>query len=207
MLKESLPEQKLVEARKDIKKHRYEKATETLMELRSVTAGTHLGGEVLFLLGETAFHRGKYPEAESYFAAYLNTYNGGPFSEQSVYMQAESKIKQIQKRKIGFLSLKTYIPHDRDISVLREARVLFDIYKELYPTGKWIETATQQSEELLIKEGKHELEIAAFYLRKKSPRSTIARARRILEGDFPEDINTKARELIREAEQSLPSDS
>lgn len=204
-IKETTPEEKLIEVRKDIDKRRFVKANETLEELRYVTTGTRLGGEVQFLLGKTAFKRGKYPEAESHFATYLNTYKDGPFAEESVYMQAESKIKQIQKRKIGFFSFKTYIPHDRDITLLREARVLFEIYVELYPGGKWSEYAAQRSEELLTKEGKHELEIASFYLRKKRPGSAVVRARRVLEGDYPEDIKAKAQELVQKAQQSQSS--
>ena len=204
ILQESTPEEKVRDARKDMEKHRYEKAYETLEELRFVTAGTRLGGEVQFLLGEAGFKRGKYPEAESHYAAYLNTYPDGPFSQQAVYMQALSKVKQLQKRKIGFLSYKTYIPHDRDISLLREARVLFEIYREKYPTGEWIDVATQRAEELLIKEGQHELEIASFYLRKKSPHSVIERANRILNGSYPDSIKTEARELIRKAEGLIP---
>jgi outer membrane protein assembly factor BamD len=198
---ESPPEERIREARNDIDKHRYEKAYENLEELRIVTAGTRLGGEVQFLLGEAGFYRSKYPEAESHYAAYLNAYPDGPFSQQAVYMQAMSKVKQLQKRNLFF---KTYIPHDRDISLLREARVLFQLYIEMYPTGEWVDIATQRAEELLIKEGQHELEIASFYLRKNNPRSALERAKRVLNGNYPDTINTEARDLIRKAEQSLP---
>jgi outer membrane protein assembly factor BamD len=205
VLKETSPEEKLVEARMDVEKGRWEKANENLEELRYATAGTRIGGEVQFLLGETAFRRGKYPEAESYFAAYLTTYKDGPFSERAIYLQAESKIKQIQKRKLGFFSIKSYIPHDRDVSLLREARVLFEIYMEKYPGGEWFDIASERAEDLLIKEGKHELDIAAFYLKRKSPRSALARANRLLDSDYPESIKTEARELARKAEQALLS--
>ena len=201
---EAPPEERIREARKDIDKKRYEKAYETLEELRFVTAGTRLGGEVQFLLGEAGFKRGKYPEAESHYAAYLNAYPDGPFSQQSLFMQAQSKVKQIQKRRIGFLSFKASIPHDRNISLLREARILFEIYMEKYPAGEWIDIATQRADELLVKEGKHELEIASFYLRKKSPRAALARAKRVLDGNFPDNIKDEARDLIRRAEGSMP---
>jgi len=201
---ESTPEERIREARKDMDKNRNEKAYQTLEELRFITAGTRLGGEVQFLLGETGFKRGKYPEAESHYAAYLNAYPGGPFSEKALYMQALSKVKQIQKWRIGFLSLEKYIPRDRDISLLREARVLMEIYMEKYPDGEWIEPATQQAEDLLLKEGEHELGIAAFYLRKKSYRSAAERAKKVLDGDYPDTIKDEARDLIRQAEQSAP---
>ncbi|MDF1525450.1 MAG: outer membrane protein assembly factor BamD [bacterium] len=201
ILQESTPEERVSDARKDIKKRKNEKAYETLEELRFVTAGTRLGGEVQFLLGEAGFNLGKYPEAESHYATYLNTYPDGPFSEQAVYKQALSKVKQIQKRKI---TGKSYIPHDRDISLLREARILFEIYVEKYPDGEWIEVATQRAEELLTKEGQHELGIASFYLKKKNPHSAIERAKRIMNGSYPNTIKTEARELIRKAEESLP---
>ena len=53
VLNETTPEERLLEARTDIEKGRYEKANETLLELRYVTAGTRIGGETQFLLGET----------------------------------------------------------------------------------------------------------------------------------------------------------
>ena len=201
ILQESTPEERVSDARKNMGKHRDEKAYEILEELRFVTAGTRLGGEVQFLLGEAGFNMGKYPEAESHYATYLNAYPDGPFSEQAVYKQALSKVKQIQKRKI---TGKSYIPHDRDISLLREARVLFEIYMEKYPDGEWIEVATNRAEELLAKEGRHELEIASFYLRKNNPHSAIERAKLVLNGNYPDNIKTDARDLIRKAEGSLP---
>jgi outer membrane protein assembly factor BamD len=198
ILNEASPEERIVDARNDLEKHHYEKAYENLEELRFVTAGTRLGGEVQFLLGEAGFKRGKYPEAESHYAAYLNTYPDGPFTEQAIFMQAQSKVKQLLKR--SFLSFKTYIPHDRDMSLLREARVLFELYMEAYPTGEWVDTATQRAEELLLKEGMHELEIASFYLKKKNPRSALERAKRVLNGNYPENLKEEARDLIRKAE-------
>jgi outer membrane protein assembly factor BamD (BamD/ComL family) len=74
----------------------------------------------------------------------------------------------------------------------------------MYPTGEWIDIATQRVEELLMKEGKHELEIASFYLRKKSPRAALARAKRVLDGNFPDNIKNAARDMVRKAERSLP---
>ena len=189
-------------AREDMEKKRYEKAYESLQEARLVTAGTRLGGEVQFLLAQAAFKGNKYPEAESHYATYLNSYPDGPFTEQAVFMQAQTKVKQLLKR--NYLTFRSYIPHDRDITLLREARVLFEIYTERYPDGEWFDTAAERARELLIKEGLHELEIAAFYLKKKSHRSALARARTVLDGNYPEDIKSEARDLIRKAEKSLP---
>lgn len=203
---DSTPEQRLTQVHKDIKKHQYEKAYESLEELRFVTAGTRLGGEVQYLLGETAYKRSKYEDAESHYLAYLNTYPDGPFAEKALYLQAMSKVKRLQKRKLGFFSLKTYIPHDRDISLLREARALFEIYVEKYTSGEWFETASRQAEELRIQEGLHELKIASFYLRKKSPAAARARARHVLEGTYPEEILEKARDIVQRAEEMTPRD-
>lgn len=203
---ESPPEERIRQARIDMEKKRNERAYESLEGLRLVTAGTRLGGEVQFLLGEAAYNLGKFPEAESHYEAYLNAYPAGPFTEKAVYRQAISKVKQIQKRKIGLLSFKAYIPHDRDISLLREARVLFQLYVERYPDGEWVADANRRAEELLTKEGMHELEIASFYLRKNNPLAAIKRAGRILGGEFPEKIKDDARGLIRDAEESIPQE-
>jgi len=202
---ESTPEEKLRQARIDIDKKHYEKAGQALEELTFSTTGTRLGGEVQFLLGETNFKRGKYPEAESYYAAYLNAFPAGPYSENALYMQALSKVKQVQKLKIGLLSFRKQIPHDRDISLLREARVLFEIYVEKYPTGEWAQEAAEQIEDLLLKEGRHELEIAKFYLKKKSYRAASQRARNVLDGQYPDSLKEEARAMIDRAERSDPS--
>lgn len=201
VVNDSAPEERLREVRNDIKKHRNEKAYESLEELRFVTAGTRLGGEVLFLLGETAYKRGKYQDSESHYLAYLNAYPDGPFAEKAVYMQAMSKIKQIEKRKLGFFSIKTYIPDDRDLSLITEARILFEIYVEKYPAGEWIDEASRRVAELRVKEGRHELNVASYYLRKNSPAAAMARARHVLEGTYPEDIMEEAKDILQRARE------
>jgi outer membrane protein assembly factor BamD len=190
-----------------MKKHRYEMAYGALEELRPVTAGTRLGGEVQFLLGENQFHQGKYEQAEAHYATYLAAYTGGPFSERALYMRALSKIRQIRKISIGFFTFRSYIPNDRDISVLKEARSLFGQYIDRYPSGQWIDEARERSAELLLKEGEHELQIASFYLRKDSPRAALARAQRVLEGDYPEQVRIKAKSLIQQADSALHSET
>jgi len=204
VLKETTPEQKLNEARKNIKKSHYEKAYESLQELRLATAGTRLGGEAQFLMGETDFERGKYPEAESNYAAYLNNYPDGPFTEQAIFKQAMAKVKQIQRHRMGLF--KTYIPYDRDISLLKEAKNLFALYLEMYPNGQYVDTASQEKKELHLAEGMHQLEIANFYLKKNSPASALARAKRVLDGSYPERVMVQARDLVRKAQNSLDLD-
>ena len=185
-----------------MEKNRLELARESLEELRQVTAGTRLGGEVQFLLAETEFHQDNFAEAEAHYGTYLALYPEGQHSEKALYMRALSKIKQIKKTSIGFFTLRSYIPHDRDFSTLREARSLFEQYIESYPSGEWIDDATQMKTDLLVKEGEHELQIAAFYLKRDRPQAALARAERILEGNYPVEILTRAREMIQLAEDS-----
>jgi outer membrane protein assembly factor BamD len=180
-----------------MEKKRLEVAYENLVELKQVTAGTRLDGEVQFLLAENQFRQGNYAEAEVHYGTYLINYPEGPFSEKALYMRAFSKIKQIRKIAIGFLTFRSYIPHDRDVSILRESRSLYDEYIDRYPAGKWIDEAKQMQTELLVKEGEHELEIAAFYLKKDQPQAALARAERLLKGVYPAQIMTRARELIK----------
>ena len=178
-------------------KHRYEMAIESLEELRPVTMDTRLGGEVQFLLAETRFLQGKYAEADAGYSVYLDLYPDGPFAEKALYMNALSKIRSI--RKIAFFTFRSYIPYDRDISVLKEARTLFELYIDRYPTGQWIDYSKQTAAELLLKEGKHELSIASFYLRKDEPKAVLARAEKILNGPYPEEVMAEAREMVRRA--------
>lgn len=193
------PEDKLENARKDMEKHRYEMAYKALEELKPVTAGTMLGGDVQFLLAETLFHQRKYGEADLYYGTYLDLYPDGPFAEKALYMNAVSKIRNIRKVAIGFLTFRSYIPSDRDVSVLREARVLFEQYIDQYPSGQWNDQARQMAEQLLLKEGEHELSIASFYLKRDKIKAALARANEVLNGNYPEEINIKARKLIQQA--------
>ncbi len=204
-LREGNPEERLQQVRNNIQKHQYESAMEGLEELRYVTAGTKLGGEVQFLLGETSFLQGKLPEAESHFSAYLTAYPEGPFAEKALYRQATSKIKQLQKIRVGFLTFRSYIPHDRDASLLREARVLFELYAEMYPEGEWAAEADQRAKELREKEGEHELDIANFYLKRDRPEAALLRAEEIVNGDYSEDLRARARTLSEKARSNLPS--
>jgi len=194
------PESLLETARLDIRKHRHEQALKTLERLKPVTADTRLGGEVQFLLGEARFLRGKYAEAEVEYGTYLDLFPDGPFSEDALYKSALSKIKQIKKIGIGFFYFRSYIPSDRNISTLRETRVLLERYLLDYPSGKWSSQASQMSRELLVKEGEHELGIMEFYLKKKQPEAVLARAERVFTRDFPERIKSQARELAEKAQ-------
>lgn len=202
-VKEIPPEEKLARARTDIEKRRFQVANEKLEELKFITAGTRLGGEVQFLIAETQYRQGELAEAEVSYETYLLSYPGGPFAEKALYYQSLSKTRQIEKVKIGFFSFKRYIPHDRDLSVLRDARNLFQRYLQEYPGGEWSVEAQEKVNELLTREGEHELDIVSFYLRKKEPRAALARANRILETPFPEQIHERARELAREANNAL----
>ena len=204
LVREAPPEEKLAQARTDIKKRRLEAAKEKLEGLKFITAGTRLGGEVQFLLAETLYRQGELAEAEVGYETYLLSYPGGPFAEKALFYQALSKIRQIEKVHLGFFSFKRYIPHDRDLSILREARVLFEQYLRSYPDGQWTGEAQEKATALLTKEGEHELNIVSFYLKKKKTRAALARAQRVLENQFPEPILDRARELVREAKEALP---
>ncbi len=193
------PESLLETARLDIKKHRNDQALKTLEKLKPVTTDTRLGGEVQFLLGEARFSKGNYAEAEVEYGTYLDLFPDGPFSEDALFKSALSKIKQIKKIDVGFFYLRSYIPSDRNISTLRETRVLLERYLLDYPSGKWSNQAAEMSRELLEKEGEHELGIMKFYLRKKRPEAVLARAERVLKNDFPEKIKSQARKLVEKA--------
>jgi outer membrane protein assembly factor BamD len=203
-VRETPPEEKLAQARTDIEKRRLEAAKEKLEGLKFITAGTRLGGEVQFLLAETLYRQGELAEAEVGYETYLLSYPGGPFAEKALFYQALSEIRQIEKIHLGFFSFKRYIPHDRDVSVLRDARVFFEQYLKSYPDGQWAGEAEERVTQLLTKEGEHELDIVSFYLRRKEHRAALARAQRVLENKFPEPILDRARELVLEAKEALP---
>ncbi|MDF1535101.1 MAG: outer membrane protein assembly factor BamD [bacterium] len=203
-VREESPEERLDQARTSMEKHRYEAAQETLEDLKFITAGTRLGGEVQFLLAETRYRQGKLSEAEVGYGTYLLSYPGGPFAEKALFYQALSKVRQLEKMRLGFFSIKRYLPHDRDISIIREARVLFQRYLETYPGGEWVEEADERVTELLTKEGEHELGIASFYLNKDKPQAALARTGRVLQGPFPDPILDRARKLAGEADAALP---
>jgi outer membrane protein assembly factor BamD len=193
------PEERLEKARKDMEKHRYEMALETLEELRPVTTGTRIGGEVQFLLAETLFRQGKFAEADLNYGTYLDLYPDGPYSEKALYMNALSKTRNIRKIDIASLTFRSYIPSDRDVSVLRDARKLYERYIDQYPSGLWLDDSRKMATELLAKEGEHELSIALFYLKKDQFPAVLARAEKVLHGNYPEAIKVRARELIQKA--------
>ena len=200
------PGERLNTAREHMEKHHYELALKSLEELKPVTMGTKLGGEVQFLLAENKSLQGKHAEAEVDYRAYLTLYPEGPFSEKALFMTAFSKVKQIKKTSIGFFTLRSYIPHDRDISTLVEAGSLFEQYLDRYPSGEWKNQAEEMADELRKKEGEHLLEIISFYLKKKQPKAALARTQQLLKGDYPDPIMTRARELAVRAGKLLSAE-
>jgi outer membrane protein assembly factor BamD len=186
-----------------MEKNHYELALKTLEELKPATAGTRLGGEVQFLLARAKYHQGKFAEAEAEYKTYLALYPEGFFSEEALYMAAVSKLRQIKKTSIGFFSLGSYVPHDRDISALTEARGLYEQYLDRYPSGQWKTEAGKLTRELREKEGEHYLEIISFYLKKKQHKAALARSEWLLESDYPEGIKARALEFATRAGELL----
>lgn len=206
---ETSPEERLQEARHEFDKKHYEAASKILEEIRVITVGTALGGEVQYLLAESNFRRSNYLEADSHYSAYLSGYPGGPYAEDALYKKAMSNLKQIQYTSISFSGIRKKIPYDRDISLVRSARLNFAQYIKEYPEGGHSAEASEWIKKLWEREGQHELEIALFYLnKKKKPEAAINRANRILEEDFPEDIKRQASQIVRSAEEKLvPADT
>ena len=202
-VREIPPEEKLAQARKDMDKRRFEAAEVKLEELKFITAGTRLGGEVQFLLAETLYQQGNLAEAEIGYETYLLSYPDGPFGEKALLYEALSKVRQIEKIRFGFFTMKRYLPHDRDVSILRDARQLFQQYLQRYPEGQWAPEAGEHATTLLTKEGEHELDIVSFYLRKGEHKAALARAERLFDNEFPETIRERAHELAREASEGI----
>jgi outer membrane protein assembly factor BamD len=198
------PTERLKEAQHEFDGKHYETAAKILEEIRVVTVGTAVGGEIQYLLAESNYRMSNYLEADSYFSAYLSGYPGGPYAEDALYKRAMSNLKQIQYRSIGFSGFKKVVPYDRDISPVRSARLNFTQYLTKYPEGVHSNEASDWIKVLWEKEGLHELEIASFYLKKKKkPQAALNRANKILEADYPEDVKQKAREIADAAKRKL----
>jgi len=203
------PEDRLKEAQHEFDAKHYETASKILEEIRVITVGTALGAEVQYLLAESNYRMSNYLEAESYYSAYMSAYPGGPQVEEALYKRAMSNLKEIQYTSVGFTGIRKKIPYDRDISLVRSARLNFAQYLKEYPEGEHSAEASKWIKELWEREGQHELEIASFYLKKKKkPEAALGRANRIIEGDYPEEIKLKAAEIAEAARKKLaPEDS
>ncbi|TNF49289.1 outer membrane protein assembly factor BamD [bacterium] len=206
---ETSPTERLKEAQHEFDKKHYESASKILEEIRVVTVGTALGGEIQYLLAESNYRMSNYLEADSYFSAYLSGYPGGPHAQDALYKRAMSNLKEIQYTSVGFTGLRKVVPHDRDISLVRSARLNFAQYLTKYPEGEHSEEASEWIKILWEKEGLHELEIASFYLKKKKkPEAALSRANKILDAEYPENIKQKAREIADAAKRELaPNDN
>lgn len=206
---ETSPTERLKEAQHEFDGKHYETASKILEEIRVITVGTALGGEVQYLLAESNYRMSNYLEADSYFSAYMSAYPGGPHAEDALYKRAMSNLKQIQYTSIGFKGIRKKIPYDRDISLVRSARLNFAQYLKEYPEGTHAGEASEWIKKLWEREGQHELEIASFYLKKKKkPEAALSRANRILEGEYPEEIKRQAARLAEAAkEKLLPKDT
>lgn len=200
--KETSPAESLQEARVQYEKRQFDSAIEILDDLKIVTAGTALGGEVQFLLAESNFRLRNYLEAESHYSSYLSAYPNGPFASEAIFKRATANIRLIQRKVIGLFKIKTVLPHDRDIEPLRRARLLFQEYLDKYPDGDKASEAEHWINLLLEKEGYHELGVARFYLKKKQPEAVLSRTSRILGGQYPPSVKKEA-EVITEKARAL----
>ena len=196
---EASPSEKVSEAKSLLARGHYSEARDSLDGLETLTAGTSLGGDVKFILGETNFKLGKYIEAVSYFESYGSTYPDGPHASEALYKMGLAKVREIQKTVFYFFGIKKIIPADRDIRPIREARLLFLKYLDRFPNGDHAGEASRLAGILLEKEGLHELGIASFYLKKGETGAAKSRASAIMEGDYSSDTKDRAALIIREA--------
>lgn len=197
--REASPAEKLVEAQSQFNKGRYTEALNSLDGMESLTAGTALGGEVTFLLGEVNFRLGKYVAADSSYSSYGLIYPGGPHASEALFRRAMAKVREIEKTVFYFFGIKKVIPADRDITPIREARLLFTQYLDRFPEGKHAVEASKLVNTLLEKEGAHEIGIASFYLRKGELAAALSRASAVLDGNFPPQIKEKAGMIVQQA--------
>jgi outer membrane protein assembly factor BamD len=199
------PAVRIAEARKSISKRQYQAAITLLENLRLGTAGTAAGGEVVYLLGRSQFGLSRYEEADSYFSSYLAGYPDGEYHQDAMYMRAASNRKQIEKTSLGFFRLNKYIPSDRDSASLRRTRLLYEQYLERYPDSEHSNEALEMAETLLEREGEHQLEVAAFYFKKKEFQAALTRANIIITDGYPEKITDQAVTLAEKAKDELKS--
>ncbi len=197
--KEASPSEEFQRARKYYDDRQYDSAIDILDDLRIVTTGTTLGGEIQYLLAETNYRLKKFPEAESAYSSYLSGYPDGPHASEAIFKRAMANIRVIQRKGIGLLTIKTVLPHDRDIMPVKNARLLFEEYVGKYPDGENAPEARQWIDLLLEKEGLHELGIAKYYLKRKRPDAALARASSILTGRYPEEVKREAEIIVEDA--------
>jgi outer membrane protein assembly factor BamD len=213
----SSPEKKLTEpavevtkARQLLEKKRYSPALEILEGLKFITAGTAIGGEVQYLTGKALYGSGKFEDAESHFSSYLAAFPEGPFAEDALYFRAQSNVKVVEKKTIGLLKIKKFIPHDRDVASLIQARNYFSMYLEKYPDADKADSARELIEILRTREGEYELSVASFYLKRGESHAALIRAQRILTANFPPEIKDKAKKIADRARskgKGLPKDN
>lgn len=194
------PDERIAMTRKLANKNRYEDAMELLDGLKYTVAGTTRSEEIQYLTAEIYYRQKKYLESDSAFAAYLAGYPDGQYAADALFYQGLSKVKQSERKVIGFFTIRKVIPHDRDISFISDARHLFAEYLDKYPDGEYSDQADYWLETLRSKVGEHELKIVSFYLKKNEYQAAIRRANRILAGDHPQEIKDRARLMLGKAE-------
>lgn len=122
-------------------------------------------------------------------------------------MRALANIRLIQRKRIGLFTIRKEIPHDRDVEPLRNARLLLEEYLEDHPDGRHGAEARDWIGLLIEKEGRHELEVAEYYLKKNRPEAALSRTSGILEGQFPPDIKREAEALAARAREAKDLDN
>jgi len=193
------PDERIAMARRMAQKHQYDEARKILDGLKFTIAGTTRNEEIQYLIAEIYYRQKNFLESDSAFAAYLAGYPDGQYAADALFYQALSKVKQSERHKLGFFTVRKVIPTDRDISFISDARYLFSDYLNKYSEGEFSDQAVYWLETLRSKVGEHELKIVSYYLKKNEHKAAIRRANKILAGDHPQEIKDRASSLLKSA--------
>ncbi len=207
LAKDASPEEKLASAKRSLQRRQYETAMTALEQIRDVTAGTKLGGDVLFAMAETKFAMGDYAEADGLGETYLDLFPTGPSAPEALYLRARANLRMVEKTRVGLFRFERYIPHDRDRAPIARARELFTLYVQKHPGGVHATEAVEAAVLLTDREAEHELEVASFYLKRGRAAAALTRTQAVLESGCSQGVKAAAEDLAARARNASSEDT
>jgi outer membrane protein assembly factor BamD len=184
-INESDPKDVYQDALDDVSNDRYLLALDKLRIVKSKFSYTSYGALAQLSIGDVYFLQESFPEASGAYETFVELYPKHEKAPYALFRAGESYFKDIPSTIA------------RDLRSAQNAITTFDQYLRKYPSGEFVQRASEMKVLAYNKLAEKELSIAEFYIRRKKPDSARQRLQKILDDYSSSSVAEKAKELLK----------